>query len=179
MQGFTKDMSPEFLKLEQLLSENQFEWLPDGRVVYLMNDAVESFLVFENARMTGNFDSDYRGVLSADMEQVEDGYLLVVRQGEKNTFTVRFTALRLDVALYQKYPKKWMGRLLGKYIAKEKWDLTTNKSVNKSMSGQVHVSVLREEPFVETPDALSYKVYFMRVECKGRKKVIEVEQAEL
>ena len=45
-----------FLKLGEVLEQGQFELLfteEKLRLVYLMNDAVESFLVFENARMTG------------------------------------------------------------------------------------------------------------------------------
>ena len=51
-------------KLNVLLSQNQFELLvpntavssqqtSDIRLVYLMNDAVESFLVFKEAALTG------------------------------------------------------------------------------------------------------------------------------
>ena len=54
--------------LEELLEQDQFELLipKDGmsgelRLVYLMNDAVESFLVFKNARMTGAYLEDYEG----------------------------------------------------------------------------------------------------------------------
>lgn len=45
-----------FQKLGEALEQGQFELLfteEKLRLVYLMNDAVESFLVFENARMTG------------------------------------------------------------------------------------------------------------------------------
>ena len=47
-----------FLKLGEVLEQGQFELLfteEKLRLVYLMNDAVESFLVFENARMTGQY----------------------------------------------------------------------------------------------------------------------------
>ena len=51
-----------FDKLKELLTQDQFELLLDEekkeekqkiRLVYLMNDAVESFLVFHEARLTG------------------------------------------------------------------------------------------------------------------------------
>ena len=55
------------LKLEQLLEQNQFE-LVSGKVkqnklklIYLMNDAVESFIVFENAKTTGEYLKEYQG----------------------------------------------------------------------------------------------------------------------
>ena len=50
-----------FDKLKELLTQDQFELLLDEekkeekqkiRLVYLMNDAVESFLVFHEARLT-------------------------------------------------------------------------------------------------------------------------------
>ena len=48
-------MSNEVLeKLAQLLEQDQFELIfteQDIRLVYLMNDAVESFLVFQNVRI--------------------------------------------------------------------------------------------------------------------------------
>ena len=52
-----------FVMLQELLEQEQFELIfpersisgqSDIRLVYLMNDAVESFLVLKNARMTGN-----------------------------------------------------------------------------------------------------------------------------
>ena len=55
-------MSNEVLeKLAQLLEQDQFELIfteQDIRLVYLMNDAVESFLVFQNVRMTGEYKDD-------------------------------------------------------------------------------------------------------------------------
>lgn len=56
-------LSDPFEKLKLLLDQGEFELLEDEaeknkgnryRLVYLMNDAVESFLVLENGRMTGN-----------------------------------------------------------------------------------------------------------------------------
>ena len=56
-----------FVMLQELLEQEQFELIfpersisgqPDIRLVYLMNDAVESFLVFYGARMTGILHTD-------------------------------------------------------------------------------------------------------------------------
>ena len=75
--------------LEELLEQDQFELLipKDGmsgelRLVYLMNDAVESFLVFKNARMTGAYLEDYEGELTYSISKDGCGYALVVWQGE-------------------------------------------------------------------------------------------------
>ena len=60
------ELSDVFYRLEELLEQDQFELIfpeykhkhefqkqQDISLVYLMNDAVESFLVFHNATMTG------------------------------------------------------------------------------------------------------------------------------
>ena len=90
--GYTEEIPEAFQKLAELLGQDQFELLfPDKdvenqdemRLVYLMNDAVESFLVFSGARMTGHYQKDYEGELDATLSQEEDGeYVLVVYQGE-------------------------------------------------------------------------------------------------
>ena len=81
-----------FSMLQLLLSENQFELIfPETdnatpstiRLVYLMNDAVESFLLFHNARLTGTYDPAYEGELDALLTQDEnERYALIVHQGE-------------------------------------------------------------------------------------------------
>ena len=77
--------------LQELLAQDQFELLlPESagkagektksdtdfnrtfnslRLVYLMNDAVESFLVFQRVRMTGTYRKDYEGELEATLSQ--------------------------------------------------------------------------------------------------------------
>ena len=110
-------------KLAQLLEQDQFELLipekirtESGRIsdkasasmdiplVYLMNDAVESFLVLKNARMTGNYVRDYEGefegsVEKADWDLCEAEYILVIHQGQ-NVFTVFFEDILLETQLY-------------------------------------------------------------------------------
>ena len=113
-------MTQETLKkLAQLLEQDQFELIlpenvqPDEtktegegtrgrdiRLVYLMNDAAESFLVFRNARMTGEYHSEYQGQLQASMNRQADGYVLVVRQGA-TVLTLFFEDLDLEVHLYE------------------------------------------------------------------------------
>ena len=52
-------------KLTLLLEQGQFELVSDTpkdgkiKLVYLMNDAVESFIVFEKARVTGSYQKDF------------------------------------------------------------------------------------------------------------------------
>ena len=106
-------------KLAQLLEQDQFELLlpeniqknrretaeekaegTDMRLVYLMNDAVESFLVFRNARMTGEYHDDYEGELEASMTRQDGSFVLVVKQGA-TVLTLFFEDLDLEVHLYE------------------------------------------------------------------------------
>ena len=97
-----------FVMLQELLEQEQFELIfpersisgqPDIRLVYLMNDAVESFLVFHNARMTGEYRPDYEGEISASMSFEDKEYILVVHQGD-SVVTIFFEDLLTDVHLY-------------------------------------------------------------------------------
>ena len=81
-------MMDAFEMLQELLAQGQFELiLPEAfetaklvdklRLVYLMNDAVESFLVFHQVKMTGSYQSDYEGELDAPCRKtVTDMYYL-------------------------------------------------------------------------------------------------------
>ncbi len=100
-----------FEMLEELLWQDQFELIfPENekqselRLVYLMNDAVESFLVFINAKMTGQYQPDYEGELEAELskEDTEDGciYVLVVHQGD-SVVTLFFEDLKVETHLYR------------------------------------------------------------------------------
>ena len=56
-------------QFELLESENGFHTPQDIRLVYLMNDAVECFLTFRNARITGEYLPDYSGELGTRLER--------------------------------------------------------------------------------------------------------------
>ena len=98
-------------KLTELLEQEQCELvgIPDGftgrtadgtlRLIYLMNDAVESFLVLGNARMGGTYVNGYEGPLSYSLEREKGEYVLVVHQGE-SVCTLFFEAVDLEVHLY-------------------------------------------------------------------------------
>ena len=77
-------MMDAFEMLQELLAQGQFELiLPEAfetaklmdklRLVYLMNDAVESFLVFHQVKMTGSYQSDYEGELDASLQKMTGG----------------------------------------------------------------------------------------------------------
>ena len=82
-------MRNEFEKLNLLISQGQFELLlPQSasdfpcniRLVYLMNDAVESFLVFHEAELTGIYDPDYQGELRSTLKRSEEKNVLIIYQ---------------------------------------------------------------------------------------------------
>lgn len=96
-------------KLAQLLEQDQFELIfsesgagrgQDIRLVYLMNDAVESFLVFRDARMTGEYHAEYEGELEASLNKQGEEFVLVVKQGE-TVLTLFFEEMDLEVYLYE------------------------------------------------------------------------------
>lgn len=94
-----------FSKRGEALEQGQFELLfteEKIRLVYLMNDAVESFLVFENARMTGEYIVEWEGEMEAELsipEELDDEYVLVVRRGE-TVVTLFFEDLSEEIYLY-------------------------------------------------------------------------------
>ena len=97
------ELPDTFYKLAELLEQDQFELLlsknrikdmhrkQDISLVYLMNDAVESFLVFHNATITGQYKSEY--------DKKEEEYVLVVHQGD-SVITLFFEDLLQQNNLY-------------------------------------------------------------------------------
>ena len=136
-------MSNEVLeKLAQLLEQDQFELIfteQDIRLVYLMNDAVESFLVFQNVRMTGEYKDDYEGELEATLEKQGQKYVLIVHQGDtvvtlffenliqENHFYEYGTIAHFWVKKYE-YLRQLEYRLA---ILRDKYDYLGEKSCNE------------------------------------------------
>ena len=99
-----------FEMLQELLAQNEFELLlpedytantteQDIRLVYQMNDTVESFLVFRKAIFTGTYKKDYEGKLDASYDWDQNRYVLGVRQGD-SVITLFYQKLELEVNLY-------------------------------------------------------------------------------
>ena len=109
-------------KLKLLLEQGEFELLEEKtegkityRLVYLMNDAVESFLILKNCRMTGEYLADYEGEIETELREYKkenvksetgpgnhpgkNEYILVVHQGD-SVCTLMFTGLEEEVCLY-------------------------------------------------------------------------------
>ena len=96
--------------LQELLAQNEFELLlpkerasntteQDLRLVYQMNDTIESFLVFREAIWTGIYKEDYEGELEVSYGRDNDRYVLGVRQGD-SVITLFYRKLELEVNLY-------------------------------------------------------------------------------
>lgn len=104
--GLMKEYPEEFVYLAQIFKENVFELMEkidetQYYVVYMMNDAIESFLVFENAVMIGEYEKENEEMVHGRLDKINDNYILAVRQGAHNSFTIRFSRLRLENNLYQ------------------------------------------------------------------------------
>lgn len=110
----------EFQKLDLLIAQGSFELVnyqpdlkkQDLKLVYLMNDAVESFLVFQKARLTGTYLPDFEGELSASLSREDPGYVLILHQ-EDTVCTLFFQDLVLETHLFDYgktghfWVKKW------------------------------------------------------------------------
>lgn len=96
----------EWQRLNRIFEENVLELGFDEKkneiyLVYMMTDAIESILVLEDAVMTGEFDRQYEGECNGSITTLKDGsFMLAVRQGPDNAFTVRFRDIRCDETLY-------------------------------------------------------------------------------
>lgn len=104
--GLTIDCPEEFVYLAQIFEEEVFELMEQSDetqfyLVYMMNDAIESFLVFENTVMTGEYEKESEEFVYGTLDKINDNYILAVRQGDSNSFTIRFSRLRLENNLYQ------------------------------------------------------------------------------
>ena len=98
-----------FQMLQELLNQNEFELLlsdknkpnipQDIRLVYQMNDTVESFLLFRDAIWTGVYKEDYEGRLEMTYDRDGERYVLGVRQGD-SVITLFYRELELEVHLY-------------------------------------------------------------------------------
>lgn len=90
------------------LSDNGvFEiWYPgngnDIFVPYMMNDALECYIVLKNASLVGEQNAELKSSTNAKIYEIEDGrYALVAKQSEENTFTVFFKDAVLEKKFYK------------------------------------------------------------------------------
>lgn len=90
-------------KIQTLIENDVLEPIIDDngiRLVYLMNDAVESFIVLHNARITGEYEPQNEEPLTGSVQLHGKDYILSIRQGTTNAFTITFSSLSLEENYY-------------------------------------------------------------------------------
>ena len=70
-------------------------------VPYMMNDAVENYLILKDCKMIGKFHSEIKGQQEAQIAQLEGGHVLAFRQGGENAFTLFFKEIEERKQFYQ------------------------------------------------------------------------------
>ena len=170
-----------FVMLQELLEQEQFELIfPEKngqniRLVYLMNDAVESFLVFHNARMTGEYRADYKGKISASMSFEDSEYILVVRQGE-SVVTIFFEDLLTDVHLYDygEIGHFWVKEY--EYLRQLEYRLAIMRDKYDYLGEEYCTSEeQRIEPWVPTEEAIAVmEELAVEADDKGLQKILKI-----
>lgn len=79
--------------------KNEKDGRCDYRIIYLMNDTVESFLVFKNAKCTGKYDDKFEGFTDIELERRDAGYVLIVKQ-EQSYFLIFFDDVEIENHYY-------------------------------------------------------------------------------
>lgn len=91
--------------INELLSCKAFELHmgngADFYIPYMMNDALECYLLLENGRMTGSYLSDCRDDMSVEYVLTEKSPALIFHQGRENVFTLWFDNCYRVLNLYR------------------------------------------------------------------------------
>lgn len=113
LDGISDSMPKELWKLAEILELQALEICEakngkDILIPYMMNDAVEDYLVLRNCRMTGEYITEGKILPpvklvreSVNSMQKEMEYVLVIRQEEGNAFTLRFREIQEKLHCYQ------------------------------------------------------------------------------
>ncbi len=92
-------------KLEEIFEHQVFELCgpfdTDYYIPYMMNDALEDYLILKNCRMVGEYIHDTELEQQMQLAKDENGYVLAVRQGNENAFTLYFETIEESVEFYQ------------------------------------------------------------------------------
>ena len=84
--------------LEEILACDAFELHVQRRdstesdyyIPYMMNDALECYLLLQKGHMTGDFDPEVEEKIRMEFVKTEDGPAIIFRQGNQNVFTIWF-----------------------------------------------------------------------------------------
>lgn len=101
--GLTEAMPEAFCKLAEILKYQVFELCEEQEflIPYMMSDAVEDYLILKNCRLTGAYLPEKRTETEAYLTKNQEGYVLSIRQGSENAFTLSFDALEEKTECYQ------------------------------------------------------------------------------
>lgn len=107
--GLSPEMPEAFQMLGKIFEEQVFEiWTQKNRkgvteyqIPYMMNDALECYLVPENCRMRGESLEIPGGRVSGSLEEKDGGYGLILRPENGAVITLWFEDLRVECSLYQ------------------------------------------------------------------------------
>lgn len=102
-------MMQGFKRLEEVFAHQVFELCGpfetsegnDYYVPYMMNDALEYYLILRNCRLIGEYIHDAKLLQEMQFAENENGYVLVVRQGSENVFTLHFERIEESIQCYQ------------------------------------------------------------------------------
>lgn len=73
----------------------------DYCVPYMMNDALEDYLILKNCRMNGEYVRDVKGEQTMQLAEEGNEYVMAVCQGRENAFVLRFEKIEESVKFYQ------------------------------------------------------------------------------
>lgn len=104
-----KNRFEEFEKLKEIFEHQVFELCTgvgtehqtDYLIPYMMNDAVEDYLILKNGRLVGEYLTGEDVEMTGQVAETADGYVLVVRQNDSNVFTVHFHDIEERINYYQ------------------------------------------------------------------------------
>lgn len=102
--GVTPDMKEGFQKLKEIFDKEVFELYirqEQGYVPYMMNDALECYLVLTDCRCTGKYLPGYESCTVGYLSFKKEEKVLVVHQGEENIFTLWFREIQVKLEGYQ------------------------------------------------------------------------------
>ena len=101
--GVEDGISSAFEKLAEIFEYQVFELCigEDYLIPYMMNDAVENYLILKNGQMIGNYLNDDTLEVTGKLAVEKDRYVLSVRQGEENAFTLYFSEIEERIQCFQ------------------------------------------------------------------------------
>ena len=100
-------MEEGFQKLKEIFDKEVFElYLRQGQgyIPYMMNDALECYLVLKDCRCTGKYLKGYEESTFGYLSSEDGEEILVVHQGEENIFTLWFGKIQIKLKGYQYHP---------------------------------------------------------------------------